>query len=86
MKTVQISAQTISRLRILARASELLNSSLDLDKILDLLLRHTTTNLNASTGTIYLVDRDRKELFARIGMARKTVEIIARGIQASVPR
>jgi len=88
-KTIQVSKQTVSRLRILAKASELLNSSLDLNRILDLLLKHTTANLNASTGTIYLVDREKKELFARIRTDRKMVEIrlaIGKGISGYVAK
>jgi len=63
------------RLRTLVRASELLNSSLDLAKILRRLLGYTTRHLNAETGTIYLLDREKKELWARISKARRNVEI-----------
>jgi sigma-B regulation protein RsbU (phosphoserine phosphatase) len=65
----------IGRLKMLVKASELLNSSLDLDTILDVLLRYTVKSLNATGGTIYLFDRPTGVLSARRMVGGKPVEI-----------
>jgi sigma-B regulation protein RsbU (phosphoserine phosphatase) len=75
LNSSQASRRKIRRLQTLVKASELLNSSLDLDRILEVLVEHTTKNLNAATGTIYLLEKERKELWARTIMAKKKVEI-----------
>ncbi|MDH4070789.1 MAG: SpoIIE family protein phosphatase [Ignavibacteria bacterium] len=69
------SARTVSRLRMLVKASELLNSSLDLDRILDVLLQYTVASLDATTGTIYLYDGSKGELTARRMRGGKELEI-----------
>ncbi len=60
---------------MLVKASELLNSSLDLDRILDVLLKYTVTSLNATVGTIYLFDKKKGELTARSMRGGKSLEI-----------
>lgn len=69
------SATTVSRLRMLVKASELLNSSLDLDRILDVLLKYTVASLGATTGTIYLYDSVATELTARRMRGGKEMKI-----------
>jgi len=67
--------RTIKRLQTLVKASELLTSSLDLDRVLQTLLTLTTKHLKASTGSIYLIDKAKRELWARTMKAKKRMEI-----------
>jgi len=83
------SRKTIARLKMLVKASELLNSSLDLDRILDVLLKYTVTSLNATRGTIYLFDKAKGELSARRMRGEKLLEIrlaVGEGIAGHVAK
>ena len=82
-------AKTVERLRMLVKASELLNSSLDLDTILDVLLRYTLKSLHSAGGTIYLFDRSTGILSARRMMGGKPVEIrltLGEGVAGTVAK
>jgi hypothetical protein len=46
----------IKRLEALVNAAKILNTTLDLDKLLALILDLATRNLKAARGTIYLID------------------------------
>ncbi len=65
----------IHKLECLIEASKLLNSTLELDKLLKILLDLTTKNLNARRGTIYLVDEKRNELWSRVLKGNEIKEI-----------
>jgi sigma-B regulation protein RsbU (phosphoserine phosphatase) len=67
--------QKIRRLESLMEASKMLNSTLNLDRLLKLILDLTTKNINADRGTIYLVDHDRKELWSKVLKGTELVEI-----------
>ncbi len=55
----------IKRLEALINASKILNSTLNLDRLLTLILDLATKNLKAARGTIYLIDAERKELWSK---------------------
>jgi serine phosphatase RsbU (regulator of sigma subunit) len=79
----------LKRLKAIVRAGELINSSLELDTILQVLLTQTLQYLGAVTGTIYLVERERRELWARTMKGKKKIEIrlpIGRGLAGHVAR
>jgi sigma-B regulation protein RsbU (phosphoserine phosphatase) len=81
--------KTIARLRMLVRASQLLNSSLDLDTVLETLLKYTVRGLNATIGTIYLFDHASGLLTARRMVGGKPVDIrlsLGEGIAGSVAK
>ncbi|MBI1955129.1 MAG: GAF domain-containing protein, partial [Acidobacteria bacterium] len=66
-----------SQLRIthwmaLAEASKILNSTLDLDRLLELILEVATHELGAERGTVYLLDKQAGELRARISQGLET--------------
>lgn len=63
------------RLATLVEATQVLNSTLDLDKLLGVILDLATTNLSADLGTIYLIDEPRQELWSRVLKAGQSVEI-----------
>lgn len=63
------------RLRALAEASRLVFSSLDLDELLDNILKAATSMIGAARGTVYLCDHDRRELWSRVTSGSDRVEI-----------
>ncbi len=79
----------IRRLESLMEASKMLNSTLNLDRLLKLILDLVTKNLNADRGTIYLVDNERKELWSKVLKGNELVEIrlpIGMGIAGHVAK
>lgn len=67
--------QKIRRLQSLIQASQHLNSTLNLDEVLKIILNLTTQNLNAARGTIYLIDYERNELWSKVVKGKEIVEI-----------
>jgi hypothetical protein len=53
-------------LTALVEASKIVNSTLDLDRLLELILEVATKELSADRGTVYMVDAAAGELQARI--------------------
>jgi sigma-B regulation protein RsbU (phosphoserine phosphatase) len=79
----------VRRLVSLIEASKLLNTTLDLDKLLRIILELTTKNMNADRGTIYLIDSEKKELWSRMVKGRELVEIrlpLGTGIAGNVAK
>jgi len=79
----------IRRLEALINASRILNSTLDLDELLTLILDLATKNLKAARGTIYLIDADKKELWSKVVKGKELVEIrlpIGTGISGHVAK
>ena len=79
----------IWRLESLINASKILNSTLDLDKLLALILDLAVKNLKASRGTIYLIDQERQELWSKVLKGKDLVEIrlpIGTGISGHVAK
>jgi phosphoserine phosphatase RsbU/P len=54
----------INQLSLLFEATRLLNSTLDLAELLDLILKIARTEVKADRGTVFLVDRRRNELWS----------------------
>lgn len=85
--TKRSSQNSVKRLSALVEAGQLLNSTLDLEKILSILLGIATKNLGAERGTIYLVDKEKKELWSQVLKGNKKMEIrlpIGKGIAGAV--
>jgi sigma-B regulation protein RsbU (phosphoserine phosphatase) len=79
----------IKRLEALINASRILNSTLNLEKLLALILELAIKNLKAARGTIYLIDSDRKELWSKVLKGKDLVEIrlpIGTGISGNVAK
>ncbi len=79
----------VKRLESLVDASQLLNSTLQLDKLLRVILELALKNLNASRGTIYLIDEEKRELWSKVLKGRDLVEIrlpIGTGIAGTVAK
>jgi phosphoserine phosphatase RsbU/P len=62
----------VAHLRALVDASKILNSTLNLDRLLELILEVATRELGADRGTVYLVDQQAGELRARIAQGMET--------------
>ena len=72
--TVQLRRQ-LRRLQTLIQAAEHLNSTLELDRLLKVVLHLCTANLQASRGTMYLIDEDRHELWSKVVKGKELIEI-----------
>lgn len=83
----QSSQKEITRLNALIEATQTVNSSLDLGKVLQLILDEAMRITDAERGTIYLVDEDTKEIWSRILVGGEINEIrqpIGKGISGYV--
>lgn len=79
----------VKRLETLIEASKVLNTTLDLEKLLGLILGLAIKNLKASRGTIYLIDEEKKELWSKVLKGKELVEIrlpIGTGIAGHVAK
>jgi len=75
------------KLEKLIDASKIINSTLDLDRLLGLILDAATKSLEADRGTLYLVDDIKKELWSKVLQGTNMVEIrlpIGKGIAGYV--
>jgi len=64
-----------SKLQRLIEASKIINSTLDLDELLELILNSATRSIEADRGTLYLVDDIKKELWSKVHQGTDMVEI-----------
>ncbi|MDP8206085.1 MAG: ATP-binding protein [Candidatus Electryonea clarkiae] len=65
----------IEQLKVISETSKILNSTLDLDHLLGIILDETTFHTDSDTGTIFLLDTDKNELVSRILHESKIQEI-----------
>lgn len=77
----------MSKLQRLIEASKSINSTLDIDKLLGLILNSSIKSIDADRGTLYLVDEVKKELWSKVLQGDNMVEIrlpIGKGIAGHV--
>jgi signal transduction histidine kinase len=77
------------RLAKLIAASRVINSTLDLDRLLHLILDAASQGVGADRGTLYLVDRESGELSSKVLQGTELVEIrlpAGKGIAGDVAR
>ncbi len=67
--------EEIIRLSSLIEASQTINSSLDLDAMLPRILKTATVNVKADRGTLFLVDRERNEIWSKVMQGDELTEI-----------
>jgi signal transduction histidine kinase len=65
----------MEKLRLLIEAGRTVNSTIDLDRLLDIILDSARLSIRADRGTLYLLDAQKKELYAKTTQGEKTVEI-----------
>jgi signal transduction histidine kinase len=56
-------------------ASKIVNSTIDIDTLLDTILRVATQSTSADRGTLYLVDEQASELWSKVAQGNNMVEI-----------
>jgi K+-sensing histidine kinase KdpD len=74
-RTVEISKQHINRLNLLIDATKSVNSTLDLDKLLTIILDTSVKSINADRGTLYLLDEAKDEIWSTVLHGAEVVEI-----------
>lgn len=65
----------VLRLRALVTSTRLVFSSLELDQLLDNILRAATSLVGAARGTVYIVDHASRQLWSRVTAGDERVEI-----------
>lgn len=65
----------VLRLIAVADIGKILNSTLDLDEVLSIILKTATEHLKAERGTVYLVDPETNELWSKVLQGNEFVEI-----------
>src|SRR5271163_4093862 len=73
----------VIELSTIVEATKRLNSTLDLAELLNIILQLTTRHTGAERGTVFLVDRERNEIWSLVGLGLDQHEIrlpISRGI------
>lgn len=80
---------TEAQLYSLLESMKLINSTLDLDKLLAIIMQEITINLDADRGTLYIVDETSREIWSKIAQGDKKLEIrqpIGKGISGHVAK
>ena len=80
---------TESQLYTLLNSMRLINSTLDLDELLAIIMNEVTENLEADRSTLYLVDEDKNEIWSKIAQGDNKLIIrqaIGKGISGYVAK
>jgi K+-sensing histidine kinase KdpD len=67
--------QQLAKTRQLVDASKIVNSSLDVDQLLDLIFQTAARTVGADRGTLYLIDEAKKELWSKVQKGSSRIEI-----------
>jgi CRP-like cAMP-binding protein len=65
----------VDRLNMLVEASKSVNSAIEIDKLLGLILDAASRSINADRGTLYMLDTATGELWSRVTQGNNIVEI-----------
>ncbi|HUI29248.1 MAG TPA: SpoIIE family protein phosphatase [Candidatus Acidoferrales bacterium] len=68
-------AAEVEKLEQIIEASKLINSALDLDELLKVILDIALKIVDGETGTVYLVDRKKHELWSKVFEAPEAIDI-----------
>jgi K+-sensing histidine kinase KdpD len=72
---VLASKNKLDKLNMLIEASKSVNSAIEIDKLLVLILEVATRSIFADRGTLYLVDENTNELWSKVAQGNNMVEI-----------
>jgi K+-sensing histidine kinase KdpD len=72
---VEAFQRQLEKLHRLIEASKIVNSSIDLDTLLRLILETSTRTVGADRGTVYLIDSTKNELWSKVLQGSAMVEI-----------
>ncbi len=78
---------SLDKMHKLIEASKIVNSSLDLSRLLENILKTATGTTGADRGTLYLIDEAKKELWSKVAQGTSLVEIrlpVGKGIAGFV--
>jgi K+-sensing histidine kinase KdpD len=67
--------EQVDRLNMLIEASKSVNSAIEIDKLLGLILDTASRSINADRGTLYMLDAATGELWSRVAQGNNIVEI-----------
>ena len=79
--------QQLVKTRQVVEASKIINSSLDLDRLLELVFQTAARTVGADRGTLYLLDETKNELWSKVQKGSSSIEIrlpVGAGIAGSV--
>ena len=82
-------SRTIEELSSIVQASMVLNSTLDLGELINIILQLATRQTQAERGTVFLVDNEREEIWSLLGLGLEQHEIrlpFSRGIAGWVAK
>jgi sigma-B regulation protein RsbU (phosphoserine phosphatase) len=85
--SVQEYEKTIQQLSLLFEATRLLNSTLDLAELLELILKIAREEVGADRGSVFLVDREHQEIWSIVatGVERQEIRLpLGKGISGTV--
>ncbi len=66
---------TIEQMDLLIKAAQNVNSNLELDKVLKTIIEAAKELTNAERGTLYIVDKEKNELWSKVAIGSETKEI-----------
>jgi K+-sensing histidine kinase KdpD len=69
------SKEQVDRLNMLIEASKSVNSAIEIDKLLGLILETASRSINADRGTLFMLDNATGELWSRVTQGNNIVEI-----------
>jgi signal transduction histidine kinase/CRP-like cAMP-binding protein len=73
--TEMLAKTKLDKLHLLIDATKNVNSSLNLDKLLGIILENATNSIQADRGTLYIVDEMKGELWSKYAQGKDMVEI-----------
>lgn len=88
-RTVELTRNQVDRLNLLIDAAKSVNSTLDLDKLLEIILETAIKSINADRGTLYLVDDFKSEIWSKALHGTEIIEIrlpIGKGLSGYVAK
>ncbi|HXX63912.1 MAG TPA: ATP-binding protein [Bacteroidota bacterium] len=74
-RSAAASKTQVDRLNMLIEASKIVNSAIEIDKLLGLILDAASRSINADRGTLYLLDEGAGELWSKVAQGNNIVEI-----------
>jgi CRP-like cAMP-binding protein/two-component sensor histidine kinase len=74
-RNVLAAKNKLDRLNTLIEASKIVNSAIEIDRLLILILEVATRSIGADRGTLYLIDEATNELWSKVAQGNDMVEI-----------
>jgi sigma-B regulation protein RsbU (phosphoserine phosphatase) len=74
-RVLQESRKAITQLQFIVEASQVLNSTLDLAELLDLILKLARREIGADRGTVYVVDQEHRQIWTILAQGLEQTEI-----------